>query len=104
MIQDLKNLQRSINRRFKICKSIVYIINTHRFLYLFENAEENSQIHILKLIKEENINAIKSWIKQENGLNNTDLRMLGRKYGIKNYGRLSIRELIYEIKKYQPIC
>jgi hypothetical protein len=101
VIQDFLNLKKSLELKLITRKSIVYLINTHRFIYLFSNATENAQREVLILIKEEKHKAIKDWLKRETGDHSlTELRNLGRKYSITNYGRLSKRELITALEIY----
>jgi hypothetical protein len=101
MIQDLHNLQVSLNNKLKLKKAIVYIINSYRFHYLFESASESAQIQVLTYIKEEKLEEIKIWMQHESGeINLTELRRLGRRYSITNYGRLSKRDLVKALNGY----
>jgi hypothetical protein len=95
MIQDFNNLKVSLDNKLRNRKSLVYLINTYRFQRLFENADECTQAKLLDLIKEEKPKEIRNWIKKQVGEENlTELRLQAKKYLVKNYGRLSRKELI----------
>lgn len=101
MIQDLKNLQESLNTKLRNRKSIVYLINKHRFQFLFENADEDAQSEVLIFIKEEKVLAVKKWISDQTGEQNlSDLRLLGQRYAIKNYSRISKKDLLKALHPY----
>lgn len=101
MLHELINHQNHINNKIRIHKGILRLISTPQFMELFQTASEEQQKYILHQIEENNKISIQIWIRNETGEKNlTELRMLGKKYMIKNYGRITKRELIRELSKY----
>ncbi len=98
MLNDLIN---SHHNKLKIYRGILRLITTNQFTELYNKANEESKQDIIELIKENNKIGIQLWIKQETGERNlTELRLMGKRFMIKNYGRISKRELIRELSKY----
>ncbi len=98
MLQELIN---HITYNLKNHRGVLRLISTRQFEELFNTASEESKTNIIEFIKENNKQGIQLWIKSETGEKNlTELRLLGKRYSIKNYGRISKRELIKELSKY----
>lgn len=104
MLQDLKNLIESLNNKLRISKATLYLINTHRFQSIFEDAEEDEQKYVLQLVEKNQPKVIKRWMQHQTGEQNlTELRTLAKKYAISNYARLSKAELLRALSPYDKI-
>jgi hypothetical protein len=99
MIQELRNLNESLNSKLRTRKALVYTINTRRFQALFEEATEVDQCQVF--IRKEDLVNVKLWSEAQSGdFSLTNLRSMARRYAVKNYARLPKRELLRALHPY----
>lgn len=102
MVEALTHLTIKILNRNRTLSAILRVIDDPRFIEAFDRASKEEQEKVLSYIKNKDKIEIRNWFRKQNGeVNLTELRNLGKKYGIKNYARVSKKVLLNELNKFQ---
>lgn len=90
-------LKDTIEKRFRQIQNIRRIVFSPRFEQIFSGLDSNEKENITNIVLQEDLKKIKEYLDNIDGGPVMKLRYVARSYGVKNYLRLSRKQLKEEL-------
>lgn len=104
MVKGLQFLQEEIHNRLLRLRRLDFLISSRVFALIFESSNDDSRKEVIDLIREEDVEKLKKWMRNSSTLDLGELKFgtlrdLARKLHVPYYSKLRKHELIKEVER-----